>query len=420
MFNGLHKKTVQPSSPAPAKLSAQHEKFMDDTKAALLAKSTPVARAIIYTVISLLIISIIWAYFAELDDITVADGKVIPSSEVKVIQSLDGGIVSEILVEKGEVVKNKQIIARLDDTRYKADYADQFAKYLALGAMVARLDTEAHHDANITFPVGLNNYPGLLARENKLFITRKKAIDTELASMQVSYDLALQEVQMYTPLVAKGYVSVVEYLHAKRTANDIKIAMLQKENDYYTQVKTDLNQHQAELESLQESLNSLRDKIVHTVIRSPVNGIVKKIVVNTIGGVVPPTSAMMEIVPIDDTLLIEAKIRPSDIAFIYPGAAATVKITAYDYSIYGSLAGKVNYISADSIEENNRVNEQQSPSYYHAQIRTQRNYLGSDKHQLPIMPGMVATVHIKTGKKTVLQYLLKPLIKAKQEALRER
>ncbi len=407
------------------KLNAQDEPFVADSKVAMLSKTTPFANAILYITAIFLIIALIWSYFAVINQQTVADGKVIPSTQIKIVQSLDGGILEALYVKEGDFVKKNQILAILDNTRYKSDYQQSYQKYLALLAMTTRLAAETDSKENIIFPAELQSHADLMQRENQEFIARKQALVAELTNLQHNYELANEQLAIQAPMVEKGIVPKIDYLRTQRDANEVKSRLLDKQDKFHEDAWNELNQRKTELAVVKESLASLSDKMNHTILHSPVEGIVKKIHIMTISGVVSPGMAIMDIVPMDDTLLVQAKVRPADIAFIHPGENATVKITAYDYSIYGNLKGKVEYISADTIDDENKNNkrsgaDQNTPAYYLVNIRTTQNYLGSNKYKLPIIPGMIATVHIQTGEKTVLQYFLKPLIKAKEEALREK
>lgn len=402
-------------------LSQEDEGFIADSKSALLNKSTPLAHGILIMTILLIVVGILWAYFGRIEEITVGEGKVITSSQIKNIQSLDGGIIKKIMIKEGDMVKKDQPLIELDDIRYKSDYSQAFEKFLALSALVARLNAEVNNQESIVFPDTLKKAPELMTREINLFTARKNGLKEQLDLLQHSYDLIDQEIQMYLPLLNKGYASKIEYIRSIRAANDIKIQMQNQKDKFREQALTDLNTHKAELAIVVEQMNSLRDKMVRTQLISPVNGVVKKLNFVTVGGVVRPGEIILEIVPLEDSLLIEAKIRPQDIGFVEIGQPATVKITAYDYSIYGGLPGKVEYISADAISEDEATTPEARRQYYFlVHVRTERNYLGNKLQKLYIMPGMTASVHIKTGEKTILQYLLKPLIKAKQEALRER
>jgi len=396
--------------------------FIADSKAALLTKNTPIAGMILYSILILTVLGIIWAYFGSIDQVTVGEGKVIPSSEVKVIQSLDGGLISSIDVKEGQLIKKNQILLKFDDTRYTSDYEQGREKYSSLIAAIARLNAEVQGSDSVEFPKELHvSHADLILTENKLFEAKKQALKQEMDILQKNYDLADHVLKIYEPLLKTGVVPKIDYYRAEQSLNDIKHSMLTLQDKYQQDALTELNQHKSDLAVIIESLTSLKDKMQRTTIYSPVNGIVKKIYIHTIGAVIQSGQPIMEIVPVEDNLLIQAKVKPSEIAFIKIGQDATVKISAYDFSIYGSLYGTVEYISADTIEENkaNSMTNQAEINYYLVLVRTKKSYLGNGNYKLPIIPGMNATVYIKTGKKTVLEYILKPLIKAKQESLRE-
>jgi len=404
-----------------SRLHTEDDEFIVDSKTALLDKSTPLANRVLYTILIFLLCTALWATFATIDEISVAEGKIIPSSQNKIIQSLDGGIVEELLVHEGQTVEKGQTLVRLDMTRYAADYGQANEKYYALLALIARLQAETQNLDTIVFPKQVQAFTGLMARENKLFKTRKEALTADKAVLEKSYNLANHEVEIMQPLVDKGYASKVELIRAQREANDIKGKIQQLQSQFQEKAQEDLNSHSAELSSIIETLAALRDKMEDTVIISPVKGIIKKINISTIGGVVSSGMDIMEIVPLEDNLRFEAKIKPADIAFIHPGQPASIKLTAYDFTVYGALYGKVDSVSADAIEDEKARPIAGAPEvYYRVIISGQNNYLGSAKHKLLIIPGMTGTAHIVTGQKTILTYLLKPFIKAKQEALRER
>lgn len=408
-------------SPIQPHLRPDDEDFMSDKKAAFLNKPTLLANSVLLLIALLLVVGLIWAYFGTVEQRTIGNGKVIPSTEDKVVQSLDGGIIDKILVHEGESVEPQQPLVKLDDVRYTSDFKNGYAKYLALSAETSRLFAETQDSDTIEFSKDVLKYPELVQRETKLFQARKQSLEQEIKNLTDSLALAKDEFKMYEQLVKKGVVTKLDYDRAKTNINDIQEKIYEKEDQFRENALTQLNQRKADLESVVEALIGLRDKMIRTTLRSPVKGIIKKIYITTVGGVINPGMDILEIVPISDTLLIEARIQPSDIAFIKIGQTATVKITAYDYSIYGSLIGKVEYISADAIEEPKTSPLEKTPtSYYLVRIRTDKSYLGTQKHPLPIMPGMTTIVNIVTGKKTVLDYLMKPLLKAKEEALRER
>jgi len=362
---------------------------------------------IILWVVGLFIITfLVWAKNAVLDEVTTGQGKVIPSSQIQVIQNLEGGIVHKILVTEGQVVDKDQVLMQIDDTRFSASYKEAMKKIADYQIEIQRLQSEVDDKSFNVSEVLQKANPGLVAAEKALFESRKM----ELIQLKQGLKFVQKELSLTKPLVAKGAVSEVEVLRLQRTVNEIKSKLI----SFQSKTLEQLNKAKGELAALQASTLADKDRLTRTTIRSPVKGIVKQIKVSTIGGVVQPGMDILEIVPLNDTLLIEAKIRPSDIGFIHPGQKTMVKLTAYDFSIYGGLEGKVEQISADTI-----TNEKEE-AFYIIRVRTNKNYLGTKEKPLFIIPGMLATVDILTGHKSVLDYLLKPILKAKQTALRER
>ncbi len=407
-----------------------------------------------------LVVGVLWADWAILDEVTSGQGRVIPSSQIQVVQNLEGGIIREILVREGEVVKKGQVLLQIENTTFVANYGELRARHLGLTAAVARLASEAHQKP-LTFP------PQLLAegrktaeRERSLYLARQSELQaqlavfeqqgvqrkqelTELKSRQThlttTVSLINEEIQITKPLVDQGVVPRIEFIRLQRQLSEqqreldaVRLAQprarsaMREANrriqerylGFRAEAQRDLTQRQTELATVSEAIVAARDRVQRTEVRSPVRGIIKRVRVSTVGGVVRPSMDLVEIVPLDDTLLVEAKVRPQDIAFIRPNQDATVKITAYDFSIYGGLKAKVERISADAITEPDASGREES--YYKIIVRTNRNYLGTTAKPLPIIPGMVATVDILTGNKSVLDYLLKPVLKARHRALRER
>ncbi len=420
-FVDLHNKIFQSKSPI-AQYRAEDEDLMSDNKAAFLGKPTLVTSGILYLILAMIVVGLIWAYFGEIDQNTTAEGRVIPASEDKIIQSLDGGIIVAIPVHEGEIVKEGQLLVQFDAKRFASDYNTDYQNYLALMARVARLTAESEDSNHIKFPpIVQAEKPDLITRETKLFESRRQSLQIELSNLNDELKTITKEIELYKPLLKSGATSEIEYLNIERNINATKQQILEKQDKFNEAVWSELNQSKATLASLQEKLISLKDKLERTKLNSPVYGIVKKIHIKTIGGVVNPGMDIMEIVPLSDSLLIEARVKPADIAFIQPGQVASVKISAYDYTIFGSLDGKVEFISPDVIEDTKQApNGPQLQSYYLVIIRTNKSYFTKDNHKLYIMPGMSAMVQITTGKKTIMTYLLKPLIKAKAEAMTER
>jgi len=389
--------------------------FMSDARAAVIRESHPFAAATLYLTALFIIVALAWAAWADLDEVAVGTGKVIPSSQVQVIQNLEGGILSELSVAEGQVVSKDQVLLRLDDTRFTSNFRETRAKRLSLLAAIARLTAEAR-GATPAFPAEVvRDAPQIVKSELDLYANRRHALDETVDGLKRSLELARKELEMSEPLVAKGAISEVEVLRLRRQVNELQTSIDDRRNRFRADANEELNKQKAEFAALDETVVAIEDRVNRTLVRSPVRGVVKKINVTTIGAVVQPGASILEVVPLEDTLLIEAQVRPDDIAFIHPGQSATVKVSAYDYSIYGGLPGTVEHVSADSM-----LDEKKGITYYKVLVRTRSATLRHNGKDLPIIPGMTATVDVLTGHKTVLDYLLKPVLKARERALRER
>ncbi|MEE9452377.1 MAG: HlyD family type I secretion periplasmic adaptor subunit [Gammaproteobacteria bacterium] len=373
-----------------------------------LEKPKRSAHVILWIFVAFIIVAITWANFAILDEVTTGQGKVIPSRQVQLIQNLEGGIVSEILVTEGEIVEKGQVLIIFDDTRFSASFSEARQNRIVLEFEIARLSAQTEDKPLVISEELQTSHPGIYASETSLYHSWMNGLD----QLRQAFNLADRELQLTKPLVAKGAVSEVEVLRLQRQINELQGQII----NFRTEALNELNEVRAELLALRESNIIHADRLHRTKVRSPVRGIVNQIKVTTIGAIGQPGTDLMEIVPLDDTLLIEAKIRPSDIGFLHPGQKAMVKITAYDFSIYGGLEGTLERISADTLEDEQDKDE----SFYLIRVRTTENQLGTAGEPLFIIPGMSATVDILTGEKSVLQYFLKPILKAKQNALRER
>lgn len=358
---------------------------------------------------------LLWSYFGVLDEVAVGPGKITPPSRSQIIQSLEGGIVNGIFVHEGDLVKPRQKLATLDRARFSSMLGEAQAKGLSLEAAAARLEAEIN-GGSPKFSKAVQQEPGLMAREMALFQSRRQNLVVGTASLQQSVALTRRELAMTEPLVQLGAANNVEVIRLRRQENELQAKLDSLRNQYVIDANADYAKTRAELDVTRQVMGGRQDQLDRTTLHSPVRGIVKNLEVTTIGGVIQPGGSMMEIVPIEDEMLVEARMSPRDIAFIRPGLPATVKITAYDPSIYGALSGKVDRISPDTLQD--EVHRDQV--YYRVYVRTDRaNLRTKDGRTHPIMPGMVATVEIRTGRKTILQYLLKPINKA-QEAMRER
>lgn len=362
-----------------------------------------------------LLVLLAWAWFFELEEVSTGSGKVIPSSKEQSIQSLEGGILTKLYVSEGEIVKQGQVLAQLDPTRFASNVGESESLLIASKATAARLRAEVNATP-LVFPEDVLKIPKLVSEETALYQSRRSNLNDSISGLSQALVLVEQELAMTEPLVAKGAASEVEVLRLKREANDLRNQMNDIRNQYYVKAREELAKANIDIETQAQVIKGKTDTLQRTVFKSPVRGIVKEIDVMTIGGVIPQNGKLMTIVPLDEQLLIEARISPRDIAFIRPDQEALVKVTAYDYSIYGGLHGKVTVISPDTL----RDEVKQDQFYYRAYIRTDSDKLiNKQGKQFNITPGMVAVVDIKTGHKTVLDYLIKPFNKAK-EALRER
>ena len=430
--------------------------FMNSLSSAILERSpshiSRVLKIWIFTIIAL----ILWASFAEIDEITRGDGKVIPYGQNQVIQNLEGGIVESILVTEGQFVKTGQVILKINNAKSISTSRTNEMKYQELEAKRLRLFAEANSlafKAKKTTDEQLNRQIELarkLYNSNKLEIRaqdnsyvqqieqrkqERKEAQARIRSLEKSLEFVTEEINMTEPMVREGIRSKVDFLKLKREANGIEndieasslsLPRLESAIEEYRQkraeakqllinkAKRELNEVTAEISRLQTQQIAFSDQVSRTMVKSPVDGIVQKLFVHTVGGVVKPGADLVEIVPTNKKLFLEIKIKPSDIAFIHPGAEAKVKISAYDYAIHGGLIGKVVNISPDTITD------KKENTFYLIHIVTEKNYLGSKEHPLNIIPGMTANVDIITGQKTVMEYILKPILKSKQYVFSER
>lgn len=430
--------------------------FMSSLSQAALEKPTLKSQLMVWVIFVVLIWLLIWANMAELDKIVRGEAKVVPSSKIQVVQNLEGGIIEHINVHSGDVVTKGQVLLKLDNTQFSSSFGETAAQLYDLQAQAARLTAQANNtDFKVTIPGDDPEMKTIFQREKTLYeyqlqqlkttqrILNEKVIQSrseldeaynQFEQLSKSYDLLKQEINIMEPLVRQGIASEVELLKLRREANDaysllkttensiprlksvIKEAQstkLEAEQKFRNEARQELNTVLAKLSQLESTKLALEDRVRRTNITSPVNGTISELLVTTIGEVVQPGSDIVKIVPMDDSLVLETKILPADIGFLTPGLKAKVKFTAYDFAIYGGLDGVVEKISADTIQN------EEGDSFYIARIKTDKNILGSEEDPLPLLPGMMATVDVIVGKHTVLDYLLKPIIKAKELALRE-
>ncbi|RPA31913.1 HlyD family type I secretion periplasmic adaptor subunit [Shewanella frigidimarina] len=449
--------------------------MVDDVYGAMMTDAPSGHRLIIWSLAAMMVCFFIWAYFSELDQVTSGTGKVIPSSQIQIIQSLDGGILQEIYVQEGGIVTKGQPLARIDDTRFRSDFDQQEQEVFGLQTNIIRMRTELDSiiisdmssdwrqqvkitKQNLVFPQTIiDEEPELVKRQQEEYSIRLDNLSNQLeilvrqiqqrqqeieelasriSTLTTSYQLVSRELELTRPLARKGIVPEVELLKLERTVNDIQgelqsvrllrpkvkasmdEAILKRREAvfvYATDLRAQLNEMQTKLSRMNQAQKGTFDKVSKAVIASPVIGTIKKINFNTLGGVVQPGEEIMEIVPSEDKLLIETKITPKDIAFLHPGLPAIVKVTAYDFTRYGGLKGTVEHISADTSQD------EEGNSFYIVKVRTQESSLMKDDGtEMPIIPGMLTSVDVITGKKSILEYILNPILRAKDTALRER
>lgn len=356
-----------------------------------------------------------WASAFELDEVATGAGRVIPTSREQVIQSQEGGIVSRLHVREGDLVEPGQVLARLDPTRLEATVEESASRMRAALASAARLRAEVSGDP-LEFPGEVHEDPDLVRTETALYHSRRESLQESSRGLARALALVNQEIGLTEPLVARGAASDVELLRLRRQANELQNKLTDLRTQYFVTAREELARANAQVLEQRSVTRGRADTLARSTIVSPVKGIVKNVEVTTVGGVIAPNGKLMEIVPLDDQLLIETRISPRDVAFLHPGQRAVVKVTAYDYHIYGGLEGKVTMISPDTIQD--EVNP--DVFYYRVFIRTEKDHLVNKAGAtFGIFPGMVTTADIHTGSKTVMGYLMKPLNRA-QEALRER
>lgn len=438
-------------------LGTEDLKYMSSLSEAVLQKSPKKSKYILWLTTLAFAWFIFWASQAELDELTRGEGKIIPSHQLQVVQNLEGGIISEILVAEGDIVKKDQILLKINNTNFTSSFEESKLRQNELKAKFLRLNAEANGGEPFKYDAeAMKDLKEQIEYEKSLYNSNKEQLNSSLEVIKEqitqkkqelkelyakikqekqTLNLMQEEVNITKPLVKKGLVSEVEFLQLRRQLNGLqgdlessKLSVPRLESqikeseskiseiklEYQNRAKKELNEVVAEISRIGQTNTALSDRVRRTLVRSPVDGTVQQLLINTIGGVVQPGMDLVEIVPAQDNLLVEAKIKPSDIAFLRPQLDAMVKFSAYDFAIYGGLKGKLTNISADTITD------EKGESYYLVRIKTQKSHLGTDQKPLPIMVGMTVSVDIITGKKTVLDYLLKPILKAKQSALRER
>lgn len=436
--------------------NANDYQFMRSVSAAVLEDTPNRLRSVLIFWLVTVFIFFLWAALAPIDEIVRGDGKVIPGGENQMIQHLEGGMLSAIMVKEGQKVKADDILLKVDNLKSSSTYESSQYKSAELRAKIIRLRAESTGGSFSPTAKDMAEIPMQIMQERSLFSSNQERLQSQIASLNDQYaqkqnelleaqghineqrralELIKEEVAISEPMVAQGIKPRVEFLKLQReysdvserynavrssiprlrsAINEISSKIRQARSEYVTKARLELNEATTEYQRVGAESSALADQVTRTVIKSPINGIVQKLYVNTVGGVIKPGDNLIEIVPTEGGLLIEAKVKPSDIAFIYPGQKAVVKVTAYDFSVYGSLDGVVSTISPDT------ETDEKENVYYIVRVQTNQKYLGTKEKPLKIIPGMMVNVDIITGEKTVLEYILKPLLKAQQYTFSER
>lgn len=456
------------------KVSQQDLDMADDVYGAMLTEVPSLHRLTIWSMGAFLFCFLVWAYFSSLQQVTSGLGKIIPSTQVQVIQSLDGGVLQKLFIQEGMQVLKNQPIARIDDTRFRSDFAEQKQEVDSLRANIIRLRAELSSvlignneqwERQIEITKKLPVFPDDLILNAELMVQRQQdeyserldnlinqlaiqgqkiqqreqevaELESKIDTLTISYSIATKELDLTKPLAEKNIVSKIELYKLERSVNELKgelsavrllapkLMSAQQESilnrretilSYRAETRAQLNELQNKLSRINESQVGAQDKVTKALILSPVVGTIKTIHINTLGGVVKLGETIVEIVPTEDKLMVEAKVKPRDIGFLYPGLPAIVKITAYDFTRYGGLTGKVEHISADTTQDD------EGNSFYLIRVRTDASSIKNKKgEEMPIIPGMLTEVDVITGKRTILEYMLNPILRAKEAALRER
>jgi len=437
-------------------LSARDYEFMHSLSTAVLQVTPIKFRIVLFFWLVAIFSFITWANFAVIDELARGSGEIIPSCENQLVQNLEGGIVEEILVKEGEVVKKNQILIKINNEKSQSSFSSNNIKQDSLEAKIMRLTAESTGEVFVVEKKIQEKIPEFVRNEKSLYNTNKQQLKSKIEALKEkliqrknelseaktamkhlrsSTSMIQKEVAMTKPMVERGVSSKRDFLKLQREANDIeqkyeatkksiprlKSAIKEVQSNiketkllFQSEAKVKLNEALTNFQEMQANSTALEDQVQRTIVRSPMNGVVQKLFVHTVGGVIRPGADILEIVPSNQALLVEVKIKPSDIAFIYLGQKAIAKFSAYDFSIYGGLEGKVVFISADTVKDD------KDNVFYTVRIKTNKNHLGSDTKPLKIIPGMTVSVDIITGHKSVLDYILKPILKTKQYTFTER
>lgn len=396
-------------------LTKEEGVFVSAIHAAHIDEPLPRATWALYLLCAVVTAAITWSALAKVDEITRSDGRIVPDGREQVIASLDAGILRELKVREGQEVQAGQELATLDPTRVEAQQAEGQAKLLALKAAAARLEAEANGRATVRWPADVDPKARYAVAEAESFEARKRLLEEAVGSINRSLGMISKELKLAQDMSRSGLMSDVEVMRLNRQVNEIQQQRAERLSRYRQEASQELVRVQSEMAQLDEQMVVRQDALTRTVLKSPVHGVVKSVKAGTIGGVVGSGAPILEISPIGPKVLVEARIKPKDIGFVRLGQTAEVKLAGYDFNTYGGLEGKVTYISPDAVTEGDKSGD----GHYRVIVTAERNNLQYKGEKLPVIPGMTSVVEIKTGERSVLSYLLRPMMKS-QEALRER
>lgn len=396
-------------------LTKEEGLFVSAIHAAHIDEPLPRATWALYLLCAVVVVAITWSALARVDEITRSDGRIVPDGREQVIASLDAGILRELKVREGQEVQAGEELAYLDPTRAESQQAEGQAKLTALKAAAARLMAESNGRAAIQWPADVDPKSRAALAEAESFEARKRLMEEAVAAINRSLGLISKELKLAQDMSRSGLMSDVEVMRLNRQVNEMQQQRTERQARYRQEASQDLVRVQSEMAQLDEQMVVRQDALTRTVLKSPVHGVVKAVKISTTGGVVASGAPILEIAPIGPKVLVEARIKPRDIGFIRLGQTAEVKLAGYDFNTYGGLEGKVTYISPDAVTEGDKTGE----GHYRVIVTAERNNLKYKGEKLPVIPGMTSQVEIKTGERSVLSYLLRPMMKS-QEALRER
>lgn len=401
------------------RLSASDLEYMQNVSEALQAQSTPTSSAVLYIVIIMTVLGVTWAATSKVDEVTQCDARVITSNRDQVVNSLEGGLLAAMLVSEGEIVSKGQAIAQLEPTRFESQYVEMKSKQMSLKAALTRARAEAL-GLPLNFPPELSSNKEVVANETRTYLAKKKMMDESVFSLRKSVSMISNEIQISRKLSEEGLFSIVELSRLQRQENDLNQQVTERLNKFRADANAEVVRLETELAQLKPNLNARRDTFERTTLRAPVNGVIKNIRMTTIGMAVPGSAPILDIVPVDAKLLLDARLDPKDISYIKIGQPVTIKLAAYDTSIYGELKGTVVLVSPDTFRGEDAKNAEGQPaSYYRVLIESEIDKDDPRQKKMIIIPGMTATAQVKTGAKTIMEYIMKPMSKAK-EAFRER